>query len=299
MKRFCQGILVIALVLCAMFAAETFAATGTVQAASEYKRLFGDGYKAGDVVKSGNYYFYCDSENYQVYMSTKKNTGFKVTNMPYNTFSNGKQAYYIDIGDNALYQFTFSSKKEKRLKKLSSKGYPAWDISTIYGGKIYITKGSFDEWSYHTYAYKISSGSFKRIKKNCCIINRSGKYVIAEKEYRSDVSPYTVTLYKITNDGLKKIKTLTKSGFGARKVGKKWYYVSYPDVTEMGVSMNRAVIYKCNLDGTGKAKVAELTSEVKYDQIIVQEITSKYCIYWSDSKIYKYTYDTQKRERLQ
>lgn len=296
MKKLWKNMLTFVFALCAVFVLGTFSASNTVQAASEYEQLFGDGYEIGDVVQSGKYYFYCSSANYKVYMSTKRNSGYKLTKMPYNTFSNGKQAYYIR--DNALYKFTFSSKKETRIKKLTTKDYPSWDIGTIYGGKIYITRGSFDEWNYSTYAYNISKKTFKKIKKDCKIICRSGKYVIAQNEYRSDVSPYKTTLYKITADGLKKIKVLTKSGFGANLIGKKWYYVSYPDMNEYGYSMKRAVLYKCNVDGTGKKKVAELTTDSEYDQIIIQEVTSEYCTYYSNDGIYKYTYATKKKEKV-
>ncbi len=296
MKRALKSILTFVLVVCGVFAVEVFTASGTVQAASEYEELFGEGYEPGDVVKSGKYYFYCSSSDYKVYMSNKRNSGYKVTKMPYQTFSNGKQAYYIR--DNALYRFIFSSKKETRLKKLSAKGSPSWYISLIYSGKIYITRGCFDEWSYSTYLYNISKKTFKKIKKDCSIICRSGKYVIAQNEYCSDVSPYKMTLYKLTANGMKKLKVLTKAGFGSKAIGKKWYYVSYPDIDGQNYSMNRAVLYKCNLDGKKNVKVAELTADVEYDMVLVQEITSEYCIYYTNEGRYKYTYATGEKEEI-
>ena len=90
----------------------------TVEASSQYHGLF-ETSGGKDIVKSGKYYFKYNSTDQCIYMSLDKHSGFQKTPISYNSFSDGKQAYYID--KNVLYKYEYSSHKEKKIKNLFSR----------------------------------------------------------------------------------------------------------------------------------------------------------------------------------
>lgn len=258
---------------------------------SDYQQLFSgtsDYEKIPE--KHGEYYF--KYLNGKVYMSKKKSSDYKETPLEYTSYLNGKQAYYIS--DNVLYRYTFSNMKATKLKKMPVKKDYYFYLSGVYGNQIFITKSSFDEWTYWTYRYNTKTKELKNIKKNCNIVNRQGKYVVAENSYRSDVSPTPVTLYKITSSGLKKIKKLTERGFNSVFVDGKLYYTEYTDVY-----MKKVTLYRCNSNGKGKKALGTFTSSSEYGQVLIQEITSKKCtVYIMDEGLYEYTYSTKKLKKI-
>lgn len=257
-------------------------------AADEYKPLFGGDYEFGESVKCGKYYFMCSPQNYKVYMAKSKNGTYKETPVSFSSYTNGKQIYYVS--DNRLCKFVCSSGKETKLKNLSDKKY--WSISLVYGGKIFLSANNFDEWSVQTYVYKISA---KKLSKaaDVNIMIHSGKYVLTQDEFRSDVSPYQTSLYRLTANGMKKVKTLAKRCFGCRFLGDKVYYTDYA-----GEYMDKVTIYRCNKDGSGKKKLGYFETDTEYGMIQVKEFSSKYCVIVMDDITYRYTYKTKKLKKI-
>lgn len=291
MKSQVKKVVQMAAVVCLVMLAGLLTGQTKVQAASEYTELFDGDYEAETTVKSGKYYFKCSGDDWTVYISDKKNSGYKATPIAYNAFSNGKQAYYVE--DNTLYKYVFSTKKETKLKSLPLKDDSYWSLNTIYGSKLYLTKSSIEAWTLMTYTYNVNSGKLKKLKNNCSIIDRYGKYVITQGELRTDVSPFKVTLWKITSSGLKKIKVLTKNGQFAQFVDGKLYYTKYSDDT-----MGKVSLYRCNAGGSNKKLMASFETESEYDIVLIQAVTSKYCIVWMSDSTYKYTFKTGKLKKI-
>jgi hypothetical protein len=225
-------------------------------------------------------------------MSTSKNGDYTVTGIPaYSTiFGNGKQAYYIYY--NTLYQYNYATRERTFLKTLKASGDESFFISSIYKGKIYMTKSSFDKWKFWTYSFDLKTKKQKLLKSNCNIWNRYGKYVVSQDAYRTDVSAYPITLYKITSKGLSKIKTLTKNGRYESLIKGKLYYSVYNKV------MTKVTLYRCDANGSHRKKIKTFTAKAGNGLILICKATNKYCIYQTDSTTYyRYTYATKKTKK--
>jgi hypothetical protein len=265
--------------------------TERADAATEYSALN----MTTGVVKSGNYYFKYSNYDSSIEISNMNNGIYYKTPIENNAFSNGKQAYYFR--DNILYKYVYSSRKETKIKSFE-KIQNAWDmyyIRTIYGSRIIITKEWVSDGRMYTYTYNIKTKKCEKIKNDCDIIQRSGKYVIADKEIDSSDALHTQVLYKITANGLSKIKTLTKHGAYACFIGKKVYYVDYPSKD----IKNKATLYKCHLDGTNQNKIATFETDDKDEFIVVSSISSDKCeiSLYSGEESYEYTYATQEYKK--
>lgn len=280
--------LTLILTVCLLFCG-VFLNSKNVDAASQYKEIYGSSADKS-TLKSGKYYFKYNSSNQSIYMSRNKYSGFQKTPIPYHFFSNGKQSYYIR--DNVLYKYDYFSKKEKKIKKIKVSGDQYYDISTIYGKNIFITKSSFDEWKLDTYCYNMSTKKYKKVKSGCDIIDRDGKYALARQDYQSDVSAHPLILYKINNNGLRKLKTLSRYSLECAIIKGKIYYTSYTNA-----NMEKGSLYRCNIDGTKSKKL--VTAQSSNGQLMFMDITDKYCVILKEWKYYKYTYSTKKFERME
>lgn len=281
--------------LCCMIVANGKAAS----AASSYKKIFPATYHSGDIVKNGNYYFKLVSGT--VYMSQSKYGAYAKTPLDYNAYSNGSHSYYINASGKTLYQYTFKTKKSKKIKKILSNSKALFArVSAIYGKNIYLSCGGEEYWRYDTYVYNITKKKVTKKIKDCNIVITKGKYAVSEPAYRTDVSGSPIFLYQFTSSGLKKIKKLSNYGWANGFVGNKFYYTDYSVKSEYDdfYLMTKAELYRCNLNGTGKKKMATIQSKNSYDQVIVQKVTSKYCVYWCNSGTYKYTYKTKKSKKI-
>ncbi len=276
------------LAVCLALCAGIFGKSGMkAEAASSYKQLFTG---SSTVEKSGKYYFKMTNGKY--YVSTKKGSGYTLTPISGRAYSNGKQVYYTY--SNILYKYVLSSGKNTKLKTFKTVSDDNYYISTIYGNKIFVTRASFDAWKYWTYMYNTDTKKTKKILSNCTIEARYGKYVVGAKEYRTDVAPYTLTLYKITSKGLSRVKKLTSYGKSPTFAGGKLYYVVYPKD-----SMEKATLYRCSAkNGKSKKLIKTFKSSQKYTGVYIYDITSKSCKVSKDNKIYKYTYKTNKLTKL-
>lgn len=261
------------------------------KAATEYKELFPT--DLSETAKSGKYYFKwkrTDDFDSPVYISTKKNSGYKKTPIQrFTSYSNGNRAYYIR--DKVLYYYVYSSQKEHKAKKLPATG--EYRFSITYGNRLFITKESGDIWKCWTYSYNVKTRRLKLIKSNCELYSRTGKYALGTTEYRSDVSPSPLVLYKITSSGLTKIKKLTSKAWGGSIIDDRVYYFSYSDFL-----MQNGTVYCCNLDGSGRKKLATITSPEKDEIIFVGNYTDTKCEVSTMKHTYEYTYSTKELRKI-
>lgn len=259
------------------------------QAAAEYKLIWEySDYK--EPVKCGKYYFKSGS-NGIIMISDQKDGVYAETPLTYFSYTNGSYAYYVR--ENALYRYRYADKKETWLKRLKTSDDSTFYVSSVYGGKVFITRGSFDKWKHWTYQYNTKTKKLKLAKSNCAILSRYGKYVVSQDEYRTDVSPFPATLYKITANGLSKIKTLTSYAHNGVFVKGKLYYTVYGKN-----KIHKATLYRCNPNGSGKKKIAVFTSKNKDNEVLISKITSTYCEVYKDSETYRYTYKNKKYKKI-
>ncbi|MGN1015005.1 MAG: hypothetical protein ACI4PM_06580 [Butyricicoccus sp.] len=264
---------------------------------ASYTPLFDRSAAYSDTVKSGDYYFRHGSDwSNTLVMSDSKNGTFVATPIVSSAISNGKQACYVR--NNTLYRYTYATKKETKLKKLSAKGDEYYETVTGYANRIYLNKNSFDQWKLWTYSYNLDTKVLSKVKDDCSINDRYGSYVVGVKEYRSDIAPTTLTLYRINSSTgkLTQVKVLTKHGHQGVFVDGKLYYVDYPSYkTKL---MCEAVLYRYNASGSGRKKLGTFSRSNQYTEIMVGDITSKNCMVYFSGSQYRYTYSTKKLKKL-
>lgn len=234
-------------------------------------------------IKYGNYYFKSDVEGY-LRVSTKKSKGYKTLDCSYSTsHTDGKTLYAVN-DKKQLCKYDLKTGKKSVLKKLSTKESPVYNVSAVYKNYVYVTKSSYDNFTETTYMYNTKTKKFTKVKSNCAIDAQNGKYVAGHAELRTDVSPYTLALYKINSDGkLTKIKQLAKMSFNVKFIDNKVYYSSYKDY-----NMDEGTLYRCDLNG--KNKEALVTTKGTF--IFFGDITEESCVITKDSRTYTYTYGT-------
>lgn len=285
-----KGLCGFLLTLCVMIGVCLSAEPWHVEAAAGYKKIETN----GTAIKAGKYYL--KNVGGSICISARKDSGFQKTPIGSFAYSNGSQAFYVR--DYVLYKYAYSTRKETPVKKLPAKGaandpHLSFYISEVYGNQIYLTKGSQGQWRNWTYSYNIKTKKLKKVLSNCKINTRYGKYVIGQNEYRTDVSAYPITLYKVQSSGLKKIKKLSSYGWEPTFAGRKLYYVSGTDS-----SMKKVTLYHCNLNGSGRRKIKTFSTSQQYGQVLIYNITSKSCEVNKDGKVYRYTYATKKMKRI-
>jgi hypothetical protein len=283
------GIKVIVL-LAAIFAVVSFGSV-EAKAAAQYKRVavYND-----TTVKHGQYYFTRDNEKGTVSISKEKDGEYTETPIS-STFlySDGKQCYYMD-NNYVIYNYKYKTGKNKKLKKMKEDGDAVYTIGGVYKNYIYVNKSSFDRWRLWTYTYNIKTGEYRKIATDCSVSDISGGYVVGCNEYRSDVSPYKITLYKIKSDGsFKKVKVISKYGYQGDFVNGKLYYLIYPQN-----SLKETTLYRANEDGSSAKKIVTFKSNNKYGEVMVYDITAKNCYVYKDGTTYLYTYKTKKLKKV-
>ncbi|MBR2188626.1 MAG: hypothetical protein IJ860_04370 [Eubacterium sp.] len=262
----------------------------TVQAAAGYASMNELFYNMdnGTVLQSNGTWFRNDPDS--LYCAKSQSGPWKAVGETWTAWSNG--SYVLNISSSGyLVRYNCKTGGVKKLKKLPgftrTEEGDGWGISAVYGKRVYLTRSSFSKWRQWTYLYKLNTKSFKRVKNDCMISCQKGKYFVAEKEYRSDVSPVRLDLYQSTASGLKHIKKLAAHGHSESIVGKKIYYTASPDQY-----MSEITIYRCNLDGTGRKKLGTVSS-AGFSQVLAHSFTSKYCTVYMDGKSYRFTYSTK------
>ena len=240
-------------------------------------------------VKVGSFYFKYSSN---FYYSTDKDTGY--VSLGYGKVAtNGTKAVYVSSG--SLVSLDLKSGTVTNLKKLPTGNRSfeddSWSVSVAKGNQVFLIRGSFEKWTYWTYIYNVKNKTFKKVLSKCALGARYGKYVVGTNEYQSDVSAHKMTLYKIANGKLKKVKVLTKYGFAAVFIGKKLYYTS-----SNNSSMRKTTLYRCNANGSKKKKLGTFKGKGEYGQAVVNsnDITKKNCVVYLGDGSYLYTYKTKK-----
>ncbi len=131
-------------------------------------------------------------------------------------------------------------------------------------------------WNLTTYYYNTKTKKIKKVKNNADIIASTGKFCVCRKERTSEISVYTLTLYKITSSGkFKKLKTLSKKGdYYVKVINGKFYYVQYSDK----YSFSKATVYRVNKNGKSKKKM--ITVKSKYGWISPYRLYAKSCSFY-------------------
>lgn len=251
---------------------------------------------SGETVKIGNYYFKGevisdgpDSDILigKVRISDKEDSGFKLTPLEWYggglpVYSNGEDAYYTlydgTIGKTVLRRYVFRSRKEEKLLDVDQ-----GSITTIYRGKIYLSGG---------YVYDIKKKTSSALKGNVDIKKRSGKYATSFQEGKGKLPAESgeLTLWRITETGLKKVKTLKNASWNHGFIGDKLYYAVYKDKTMREVS-----VYSCKRDGSGQKKLGQIKATKKDGGVLISGIGTDNCsVSMGSEGEFVYTYATKK-----
>ena len=259
----------------------------------------------GPTTHVGKYYFrFSWGGNGHLYMSKKKNSGFKKVPVTDPFFvTNGKIIMFIaiDNGNYCIKSYTISSKKVSKVKQLPD---GTWEIVSASGSYLWLT--DFE----NTYRYDIRTGKLKRYKKNVYIdMHLYGAYYLCysgDLKYsrrnvpvvvdngngytttsKIDISYQKAAIYKITKGGkFKKVRSLGKVNYVSAdshepdnygKV-KSFYY------TTGGAHK----IYRIKYNGKGRKKIRSFDGYVSI-------MSKKYCYVYDNNKEYKYYYKTGKR----
>lgn len=256
-------------------------------------------------VKAGRYY-YKYSRSGKIVRSLKKSSGYKEVIKPeeyagFGALTDGKQIYYIQYSYNEktekesfwLARCSAAGKNMKLLKKIPSTR-PAFEISMIYKGNVYIT-GYYFGGLCTTYRYCLKTGKLTKEANKAGIIDRHGNYVLTAKYMPSEPSAYCISLHKITSSGkLKKIKDFGYSD--GEFVGNYIYYAKYEGTK--GESFDKPTdfivkLYRCKYNGMGNKHLN--TFKLKgYGIANSYNFTSKSCIVYLWNTAYKVFYSTGK-----
>ncbi len=212
-----------------------------------------------------------------------------------NAFSNGTTAYYTKMdrvnSKVVLYSYDIATGEEEAIKKLSNSDEDWYNIVKIYNGYIYINFSGFTTSGWGLYAYKISSGKYKKISKKYQMFASKGKYVVYGEGDSGDGMPSALYLGKLLSNGkIKKVKKLATYGASTSVtvIGNKFYFVAYTMNSDGEVT--KAYVYKIKVSGGKMKKLATVSTGVaKYvlTNVTITKKYMKYYIYNSNDKLVK------------
>lgn len=109
------------------------------------------------------------------------------------------------------------------------------------------------------------------------LVKGGSDYFIGSSRTPTDISPRDYALYKYTDTGCEKVKTLTSKGAGATYKAGKFYYATYPlpDRKSYGdyyPDMHKMQIYQINTDGTGRKLLKTVTAKNKDREVYPEAI---------------------------
>lgn len=250
---------------------------------------------AEKTVKAGSSYFKTKKGSIY-YGDTKRSVNKLVLSKPgSHVYTNGKHLYWVDSANRTLKKKTIASGRVRYLRTLPKgdrkQWFDYWRVSAVKGKNVYLTRSSEEKWRKWTYTYNTSSGRLTKIAKKAEIKGRSGKFVLVQHEYKTDVSAYKLSLYQLTSSGMQKIKSLGKycacEGFADGYA----YFMKYTNA-----SMGSGSLYRCKLDGVSVAKKLGSFTADKWGQVIANNYKSNKCtIYRNEDgvmKTYTYVYKT-------
>jgi len=261
------------------------------QAANRFVRVDYD----GGITKAGGRYFEYKG-NRLYYGNSRSNINIWIANSVYDVYTDGKTLYYIahPYGKRVLTSCSISAGTWTSLKELPMgvRSYEddSWNISTINGRNIYLTRSSFEKWRSWTYVYNTKTKKLRKIASKADIIARSGSYVYVQQDYTTDVRGYKISIFRLTSTGMKKVKTLGRYCASLTVIKGKIYYAKY-----RSADMNSGALYRCSARGSGTVKLGSFAAKGKLAQVMVSDITTKKCkISFSDTgNSYTYTFKTK------
>lgn len=255
-------------------------------------------------IKVGEYYIK-SMENYisgdiyirGLYISKKKDSGYKrIPKADTDCYGNSKQMYFCC--ENVLYKYVYKTGKTTVVKKFKKNSEPI--VWNVYKNKIYLIGSDGKSYVYNLKTKKMSVLKLRALRKFGNIGGNFdsegyGKYLYS-CVYSSKKS--AKVLYKITNKGIKKVKTLAMEPYPSDD-GKYIYYASY----QSGNS-KRLVYYRAEIDGSGTKKLGTSSVGEHFLYTTVDAFTDKYVAYSyydedSDKVAYcVYTFATKKTKKI-
>ena len=240
------------------------------------------------------------------YAATKELNRGEVNN--YGSSTSVKNYY---MNKNILYYEDPKTGKSEKLVEINSEPYLVKHVVALCEGNVYIS-GSGDMYidgneTVKTYVYNIKKKKIIQ-RKNVCITQTKGKYALTMDEYVTDVRPYSISLYKLTKNGMSKVVCLSKMCRYADLIGSgkkaEIYYTVYP---KNDYSMKKMTLYRCkisNIDnnkkGTAANKLKNKTKKIetfkdpKWGGMFITYTNSKYCKIQRSDGYYKHYYKTDK-----
>lgn len=147
--------------------------------------------------------------------------------------------------------------------------YESLKIVTIYNDTVYVVL-YHDTGKSTLYSVNIKSKQKRKAVRNCYAFAAKGKYIYGNPCKVSDTGAYTVRIWKIKNNSVKRVKTIGKNIFGTTAVKKKLYYASYPNKYQ-----KKMTVYRCNLDGSHRKKLFTIKGKGKYCQVLMTDANKK------------------------
>ncbi len=188
-----------------------------------------------------------------------------------NQWDKDGKAYYIT--ENTLYVSPIAPHSMGVRDKIVSwnlKDGQYIEIVHACGNKIYVNLSDEMDGKCVLYSVDIKSKKKTIAVKNCYIQAASGKYLYGNTSKVYDTGAYTVNIWKIKGNSVKKIKSLGKHIFGTTVVKNKVYYASYPNSKQ-----NHMTVYRCNLDGSKRKKLFDLKGKGQFCQVLISEVNEK------------------------
>ena len=250
----------------------------------------------------GKYYFKYNNDKNRLYISKKKNSGFRKTPVTEFLFaSNGKQVMYLSNENRKFYimSYDIKTKKIKKVKKLPKADY--WQMDYVIGGCFWLDNEK------DIYRYSVKKNKLKRMKKDAMLLQMNGSYFLTQSRkarnyknidvyfgdenggntYDTPIDMYDLDIYKISDTGkFKKVKSLgTTYGYAEYVKNDKTKTIYY---TKSGAHK----LYKIKYNGKNKELVAEFSG-------YIARVFDDCCYVVEDETAHVFNYKTELMWELQ
>lgn len=186
-------------------------------------------------------------------------------------WSDGVTKVYMNKARTKLCEKNIKSGKVTVLKKLKATEENYYTIVNVYNNRIYLNHINY--LSSDAYVYNKTTKKFKRLKKDLRITDAYGSSMLTMGYVPSDISPYTAWIYKVSGDGIKKVKTIGNAVAGMKICDGKIYYASYTKTD--GSSNENMKVYTCDLSGQNKKFLFSKKAEGEYGYALVEEFSAE------------------------
>lgn len=198
-------------------------------------------------------------------ISTLTKDNFEVDDVTLYQIDGSTKTAVADLSD--LIQSTESDKDDMR-------------VSAVYGKNVYMTHFSADTWNYKTYVYNTETKAVTLASENMAIMDTKGEYAVCKDVHITDVSAFGHYLYKLTDDGMVKVRTLAKASLGYKFIGNSIYFAAYPfkagSADYKYTDMGKVVVKKIDLNKMSVKKLATIKAK-KNGMVIVTKFGKKSC----------------------